>query len=1042
MLITICRAFCSSSKEKMVKILNVAEKNDAAKSIAAVMSRGSARKREGFSKFNKIYEYEYNILNQNNCTMTMTSVSGHLLGLDFKGNYKKWYSCNPVALFDVEVEKYCPQNFTDIKRTLEREVRGAQSLIIWTDCDREGENIGFEIIQVCKSVKPNIRVYRARFSEITPQAIQRACRNLVEPDKNTSDAVDVRQELDLRIGAAFTRFQTLRLQKIFPEVLSDQLISYGSCQFPTLGFVVERYKQVQAFVPEPFWKIKVTHKQDDNTIEFNWKRVRLFDNTACLILYEHCTENPTATVKDVRCKSKSKWRPQPLDTVELEKLASRKLRINAKETMKIAEKLYTEGYISYPRTETNKFPPDLDLVRLVEQQTVDGEWGDFARGVLEQGPLPRNGNKTDQAHPPIHPTKYTDRLQGNEKRVYEFVVRHFLATCSSDAQGQETVVEIDIAEEKFSAQGLMITARNYLDVYPYDRWNAKVIPVYSQGDTFQPNSIEMVESETSPPSLLSEADLIALMDKHGIGTDATHAEHIETIKSRMYVGLQGDNKFIPGHLGMGLVEGYDAMGYEMSKPNLRAELEADLTRICEGTKDKNVVLEEQKQKYKQVFIEACRQALKIDEALSKYLGEAQPMPAEHALETLATSPIKKCPNCGQDMVLKTKKDGKSFFISCMGYPDCRNAIWLPDFVQNATAADSSCQTCAGVRLIKFKFKRGSVPPMMPTEYCGCIGGCDEMLAETLNLHRNMGSSQRPASLSNQTNLSDSGIGSTYNSQASDRTNTRPTQSTQSNNRTTQSNNRSSSSRQNTTTNSNNTNRNLHTNNNTGYGVQGGNSRVPLVSVSPFNRNTPGPAAGGGGDGNAIVCSCGEDALLLTVRKEGPNTGRQFYKCGSSKCNFFLWADESPNNDEGAGGGGWGGGGGGGGGDDSRGGGYNSYNRNTNTSGRGNFQSGTSGGGEECNCGNQAKKLTVQKEGPNKGRQFFSCNKPRGEGCNFFQWADEAGNNENTGGGGMWNQGGDNKKRGGSNTGGPAAKKARKCGLCGEEGHTRKTCPHK
>jgi len=88
----------------------------------------------------------------------------------------------------------------------------------------------------------------------------------------------------------------------------------------------------------------------------------------------------------------------------------------------------------------------------------------------------------------------------------------------------------------------------------------------------------MLEGETTPPPLLHEADLIALMDKHGIGTDATHAEHIETIKSRNYVGVQGDGSFVPGELGMGLVEGYDSMGYELSKPKLRAELEADLKR--------------------------------------------------------------------------------------------------------------------------------------------------------------------------------------------------------------------------------------------------------------------------------------------------------------------------------------------------------------------------------------------------------------------------------------------------------------------------------
>jgi DNA topoisomerase-3 len=131
---------------------------------------------------------------------------------------------------------------------------------------------------------------------------------------------------------------------------------------------------------------------------------------------------------------------------------------------------------------------------------------------------------------------------------------------------------------QFVGHGLIILERNYLDVYPYDKWSDKELPDFHEGQTFRPTRIEMIESQTSPPSLLTEADLISLMEKHGIGTDATHAEHIETIKQRMYVGVQGDGKFVPGQLGMGLVEGYDAMGFAMSKPHLRAELEADLKR--------------------------------------------------------------------------------------------------------------------------------------------------------------------------------------------------------------------------------------------------------------------------------------------------------------------------------------------------------------------------------------------------------------------------------------------------------------------------------
>lgn len=123
-------------------------------------------------------------------------------------------------------------------------------------------------------------------------------------------------------------------------------------------------------------------------------------------------------------------------------------------------------------------------------------------------------------------------LQGNEKRVYELICRHFLACVSKDATGSETTVNVVVVEEEFTATGLVIYERNYLDVYIYEKWNSKEIHNYQIGNIFQPTELSMPEGSTSPPSLLTEADLIALMDKNGIGTDATHAEHINTIKQR------------------------------------------------------------------------------------------------------------------------------------------------------------------------------------------------------------------------------------------------------------------------------------------------------------------------------------------------------------------------------------------------------------------------------------------------------------------------------------------------------------------------------
>ncbi|KAM5152554.1 DNA topoisomerase 3-alpha [Mantella aurantiaca] len=993
--------FCSEKPSIMSlripvkKVLCVAEKNDAAKGIGEIMSNGRMRRREGFSKFNKIYEYEYNLFGRD-VTVTMTSVSGHLLGVEFQRHFKSWHSCNPVSLFDAEVEKYCPDDMVNIKRTLEREMRQCQALIIWTDCDREGENIGFEIIDVCRAVKQNLQVFRARFSEITPRSIQAACENLIQPDQNTSDAVDVRQELDLRIGAAFTRFQTLRLQKIFPSVLADQLISYGSCQFPTLGFVVERFKAIQAFIPEAFYKIRVTHEHEDGNVEFSWKRNRLFNHTACLVLYQICMEDPTATVVQVGSKPKSKWRPVALDTVEMEKLASRKLKIGAKETMKIAEKLYTQGYISYPRTETNIFPKDLNLTPLVEQQTQDPQWGGFAQRILERGgPTPRNGSKSDQAHPPIHPTKYASNLQGNEQRIYEFIVRHFLACCSQDAQGQETTVEIDISAERFVAHGLMIIARNYLDVYPYDKWNTKVIPVYEMGERFQPTMVEMVDGETSPPQLLTEADLISLMEKHGIGTDATHAEHIETIKSRMYVGLTPEQRFLPGELGMGLVEGYDSMGFEMSKPDLRAELEADLKLICEGKKDKFTVLRQQVQKYKQVFIEAAAKATKLDEALSQYFGQAAQLVAQQEIYAETPLPIRKCPHCNRDMVLKTKRDG-GFYISCLGYPDCKTSIWLPSSVLEVSRDDSVCEVCRPhpVHKLKLKFKRGSVPPMMPLEFVGCIGGCDETLREVLDLKYLQGGSRGP--------------------QPGNPRDSNRLQVNQTNNR--MNNGRGGQSRQ----------------------PPAKKEKKPQLVTPAVQRSAP--SIGANPENNEVVCNCGVGAMTLTVRKEGPNQGRQFYKCNGGKCNFFLWADQE------------------------RGDGGNppplqvsagrssaSFNSSLASEGfrpAGGIRDSEPGGQTVCMCNQPAITRTVQKDGANKGRQFHTCSKSRDQQCGFFQWADEnvppgpSGDFPPTFGGGSSAQRGfgQKSKRIDNSDRAHTAKRQRTCGICHQPGHNRTSCP--
>ncbi|TMW55827.1 hypothetical protein Poli38472_008475 [Pythium oligandrum] len=641
-----------------MRVLNVAEKPSVAKEIAAILSGGRYDRKQGFSPYNAIFEFPYEIQRQS-VHMVVTSVTGHLMELEFDPQYRSWYSCDPVELFNAPVLKKTRSDETQkkIEKTLVNEARQCQWLVLWLDCDREGENIAFEVKSICeRASRRRLRVLRARFSALIPRDIVHAVQNLAEPDERLSLACDARSEIDLRIGAAFTRFQTVRIQNKFPMLKKEKgVISYGPCQFPTLGFVVERYLQIQNFEREAFHYIAVTHERQDlpekPKTTFNWRRGRVYDRVACLCIYEGLLEQPTATIVAVDKRPTWKRKPLPLTTVELQKKAATWLRVSSEQTMKAAESLYNKGFISYPRTETNKFKEGTDLMGLLRQHESHAQWGNYvSRELLQNGKFeePRAGGADDQAHPPIHPTKCVALNSINdpiEKKIYEFVTLHFLACCSRDARGDQTSVQMKILHEQFTAKGLMVLERNYLDIYKYEKWSTSTIPVYNAGDTFRPTAIEMQSGETAPPPLLSEADLIAKMDANGIGTDATIAEHIKTILKREYATkVNNDTQFEPTTLGLALVLSYEHMGLELAKPTLRAAMEDDCKAIALGRKDMQTVIRTCMEQMEQIFRSVNRNADILDETFAEHFGRAPQVSAPSMRPAISNRPPPSAPS--------------------------------------------------------------------------------------------------------------------------------------------------------------------------------------------------------------------------------------------------------------------------------------------------------------------------------------------------------------------------------------------------------------
>lgn len=404
------------------------------------------------------------------------------------------------------------------------------------------------------------------------------------------------------------------------EKKNDKMISYGNCQFPTLGFVVDRFRRIKYFKEEDFWGIDLNLRKDRKKYSFSWERGRLYDRLQTVCIYQNCINEQSdhAVVKNVSTNPTSRYAPLPLTTVELQKDCSRYFKYSAKDTLQAAENLYTKGLISYPRTETDSFPRSMDFHHFISMQTASSDWGEYASLLLNESNhkfrVPRRGKHDDEAHPPIHPVGFADNLTGKEKNVYEYVVRRFLASCSLDATGSITGIKVQWGTEIFHSSGVVVLERNFIDVFKWDHWDSskKALPIVTVGEHLQISDATITSGKTAPPQPLTETELISLMDVNGIGTDATIADHIDKILTREYIIKQklGSGKLSrevlqPTILGYGLADGFGKLGFDnisLTKPFMRKDMENDLADICEGSKQKTQVLKETLDVYRDAYI--------------------------------------------------------------------------------------------------------------------------------------------------------------------------------------------------------------------------------------------------------------------------------------------------------------------------------------------------------------------------------------------------------------------------------------------------------
>jgi DNA topoisomerase-3 len=300
----------------MVHVFMVAEKPSICNAIAQALSGG---KHETHGKTPPVHTFRGNFRGHQ-ANIKVSSVVGHVFSTDFPSAYQSWDKVDPGTLFDAPVERVAEKK--GIVHLLQNEGKGCEYLVLWLDCDKEGENICFEVISCVmpealgkrelRSAGPKQRVFRAKFSAITPSDIQKAMGSLGAPNENESLSVEARQELDLKVGVAFSRFQTRFFQGKYSD-LDARIVSYGPCQTPTLGFCVERHILIQNFVPEPYWLVLPQVKFSGyGNIKFEWSRGRLFDKRVASVFRQLVLEAGVLQITAVHEREVKKGRPTPM----------------------------------------------------------------------------------------------------------------------------------------------------------------------------------------------------------------------------------------------------------------------------------------------------------------------------------------------------------------------------------------------------------------------------------------------------------------------------------------------------------------------------------------------------------------------------------------------------------------------------------------------------------------------------------------------------------------------------------------------------------
>src|SRR4051812_12058923 len=570
--------------------LIITEKNNSAKKIAEILSGGDA-------KADAAYKVPFYTWTDDGGEQMTVGLKGHVMSTAFPEGYSNWQETDLHELIDADIVKEPTDK--NVVKAIQKVAKDADEVLIATDYDREGELIGLEALEAIIEANPQIvgadgasgngdalatqpRIQRARYSALTKQEIERAFGSLDDLSYDLANAGAARQDIDLIWGATLTRAVSLATRRF-----GSNFLSVGRVQSPTLGLIVERELERRAHVPKPFWEVFARFQHPDGAFEAHHATDKFWEKAEADAALAG-TKAP-GIVKEVSSRRNSRRPPTPYNTTAFTTDASSRLGITPSRAMRLAEDLYMDGFISYPRTDNTVYPQSLNTRELVSSLVRIPEF-QAAAPLLDGDLTATRGKKETTDHPPIYPTQalHANVLDGPKARAYELVVRRFLATFSPPMITESTRADIEAGSEAYFVRGSVVIDPGYASIYTYARSADEEIPNLEEGQKLDlAGEPWLVDKETQPPSRISQGRLVELMEERGLGTKATRADIIQKLYDRGYVY---SNPPEPSETGIAMYRAFNSYVPRMATPEMTARLESEMDDIAAGKTSKDAVL--------------------------------------------------------------------------------------------------------------------------------------------------------------------------------------------------------------------------------------------------------------------------------------------------------------------------------------------------------------------------------------------------------------------------------------------------------------------